>query len=156
MNSKIYKLMAASNVNTSVTRNENGVSIDYDIPSVAHVNLNMDLIARLDSVHPLLKIVFTFWVDDCKDEFVPFYKYLSDERVLNNALNDDKCAKYVLTNAKGEMYINPSTASKFLYKFQSLLSKDDISEIIRFGYSANSNPYLKSMIKYALMEYYSM
>jgi len=121
-----------------------------------NVNLNMDLIARLDSVHPLLKIVFTFWVDDCKDEFVPFYKYLSDERVLNNALNDDKCAKYVLTNAKGEMYINPSTASKFLYKFQSLLSKDDISEIIRFGYSANSNPYLKSMIKYALMEYYSM
>jgi len=60
MNSKIYKLMAASNVNTSVTRNENGVSIDYDIPSVAHVNLNMDCIKSAeDSDLDMIKTTVT-------------------------------------------------------------------------------------------------
>ena len=85
-------------------------------------------------------------MEDCSNGFVPFYKYLSDVRVLKRASKDEKCAKYVLTNPEGEKYINPSTASKLLYKFQKLLSRDDISEIIRFGYSAQVNPYLRYMI----------
>lgn len=111
-----------------------------------NVNLDKDLISKLDKIHPLLKIVFNIWMEDCSNGFVPFYKYLSDVRVLKCASKDEKCAKYVLTNPEGEKYINPSTASKLLYKFQKLLSRDDISEIIRFGYSAQVNPYLRYMI----------
>ncbi|MBP5595318.1 MAG: hypothetical protein J6Y02_08045 [Pseudobutyrivibrio sp.] len=111
-----------------------------------NVNLNSDLISKLDKIHPLLKIVFNIWMADCTDTFMPFYKYLSDERVLRFAADDEKCAKYVQTSPEGEKYINPSTASKLLYKFQKLLSTDDVSEIIRFGYSAQVNPYLRYMI----------
>lgn len=108
-----------------------------------NVNLNEELISKLDKVHPLLRIVFNYWAEDCKDGFVPFYKYLSDERVLTFAANDAKCAKYVLSKSDGEKYINPSTASKLLYKFQSLINRDDIAEIVRFGTNIKTNPYLR-------------
>ena len=111
-----------------------------------NVNVNEKLLSKLESVHPLLKIVFKYWADDCKNGFLPFYKYLSDERVLSYAIKDEKCAKYVLSKDDGERYINPSTASKLLYKFQGLMTAEDISEIFRFGTNINCNPYLNYMM----------
>lgn len=111
-----------------------------------NVYINEELLSKLGSVHPLLKIVFNFWAADCKNGFLPFYKYLSDERVLHFASMDEKCAKYVLQKSDGEKYINPSTASKLLYKFQSILTTDDIGEIFRFGTNVTTNPYLCYMM----------
>ncbi len=108
--------------------------------------VNEKLIDTLENAHPLLKIVFKIWAADCKDAFVPFYKYLSDERVLAEAIKDEKCAKYVLEHDNGERYINPSTASRLLYKFQESLSQDDVYEIIRLGTEISENPYIKAML----------
>lgn len=108
-----------------------------------NVNTSEELIAKLEKIHPLLKIVFKYWLEDCEKEFSPFYKYLSDQRVLKHAAEDEKCAKYVLTKNDGQKYINPSTASKLLYKFQAMLTIDDICEIKRFGTNVGSNPYLR-------------
>jgi hypothetical protein len=111
------------------------------------VNVSGALIEKLEKAHPLLKIVFKFWAIDCKKGFLPFYKYLSDERVLRMAVKDEKCAKYVLKNMDGREYINPSTASKMLYKFQSQLTKDDVREVVRLGTDFKSNPYLVRMLE---------
>ena len=108
-------------------------------------HLSKKLIDKLENAHPLLKIVFRYWAMDCHDGFVPFYKYLSDERVLSHATSDERCAKYVIENPDGSKHINPSTASKMLYKFQNVITKDDVREIVRFGTDVEDNPYLEIM-----------
>ena len=133
----------SGNLYTSVEGFENAVidKVDSELLYVDDV-----LLKKLDGTHPLLRIVFRFWAIDCKESFVPFYKYLSDERVLNQAAADEKCAKYVLQKADGERYINPSTASKILYKFQDTLTSDDVNEIFRFGVDIQLNPYLRKIL----------
>ncbi|WP_189260195.1 hypothetical protein [Pseudobutyrivibrio ruminis] len=111
-----------------------------------NVLIDEELLSKLATIHPLLKIVFNFWASDCKDGYLPFYKYLSDERVLRLAARDEKCAKYVLQKDDGKKYINPSTASKLLYKFQSILTAEEVKEIIRFGTNVTTNPYLGYMM----------
>ncbi len=110
------------------------------------VYVDQSLIKKLEKAHPLLKIVFKYWALDCVEGFVPFYKYVTDERVLTMAAHDEKCAKYVLEDKEGNNYINPSTASKILYKFQELFSQDDVAEIVRFGTDFNQNPYLSVLL----------
>ncbi|MCR5196595.1 MAG: hypothetical protein K6D38_09755 [Pseudobutyrivibrio sp.] len=108
--------------------------------------VNEKLIDKLENAHPLLKIVFKIWALDCKNGFIPFYKYLSDERVLDEAIKDESCTKYVLEHETGEKYINPSTASRMLYKFQEALTQEDVYEILRLGTDMTENPYIKAML----------
>lgn len=111
-----------------------------------NIYLDKEIVRKMDKLHPLLKIVFKHWINDCKNEYVPFYTYATDERVLSLAATDERCAKYLQMNAEGNLYLNPSTLSKLLYKFQKMLTKADVCEITRFNCTLDKNPYFKTII----------
>ena len=58
----------------------------------------------------------------------------------------ESCKKFILTDAAGNNYLNPSTVSKMLYAFRKNLEKEEIEEIFSYGSSFNANPYLKQLV----------
>lgn len=108
--------------------------------------VNPEIIEKLEKSHPLLKIVLKLWIEDLEEKPVPLSKYATDKRVLELAVQDERCVNYVLEDGDGNYYINASTISRFLYKLQDQLSRDDVMEIVRLGSDVSSNPYLQCMV----------
>ena len=107
------------------------------------INVDENIMEKLNAAHPLLKIVLRFWIEDCKDKPAALSSYAKDERVLALAQKDEKCIKYVLVKQDGQKALNESTIAKMLYKFRDNFKPEEVSEIVRLGTDFNSNPYLR-------------
>lgn len=112
------------------------------------VYVDMDLLRKIMTAHDLLKCVLTVWQEDCRrlETVPPFVNYANDDRVLELAMKFESCKKFILTDAAGNNYLNPSTVSKMLYAFRKNLEKEEIEEIFSYGSSFNANPYLKQLV----------
>ena len=112
------------------------------------VYVDMDLLKKVLAAHDLLKCVLTVWQEDCRrlETVPPFVSYANDDRVLELAMKFETCNKFILTDADGKNYLNPSTVSKMLYAFRESLEKEEIEEIYSYGSSFKANPYLKQLV----------